>query len=156
MSIPSSTPHADRVASSTVYKPDDPDFAADFVEFSNSWSRRQVDDVWQASGDDDGPLLDALRPKIVALRLTCADAEPITDSADLTPERTEQMDVRLYAWFAGAWVAHLGALADLGNALRRQLFVTSDSTSSNGSETTPPQKPTPASSRSRSRRSRKS
>lgn len=119
------TPHPDGVASD-----DDPAFAGDYIEFSDSWSRAQVRAAWEsipatADGGDDEPLLRCLRPKIIALHLTCVDAPPITNAADLTPTRTEQMDTRLYQWFAGVWVAHLRYLSDLGNALGRRLRDTS-------------------------------
>lgn len=113
------------------YSPDDPAFAGDFVEFSDSWSRAQVRATWGAlptvatatEGDEaEDALLAQLRPKIVALHLTCVDAPAITDPADLTPRRTEQMDTRLYEWFARLWVVHLNGLTDLGNALGRQLL----------------------------------
>jgi hypothetical protein len=70
--------------------------------------------------------LDVLRPKIIALHLTCVDAPAIDDPADLTPERTEQMDWRLFSWFAGVWIKHLGELNTLGNVYGRKLFVISE------------------------------
>jgi hypothetical protein len=127
------------IRSGTVYKPDDPAFAEDFIEYSDSWSRAQVRATWASlptvatstEGDEaEDALLAQLRPKIVALRLTCSDAEPITDPADLTPRRTEQIDTRLYEWFAQTWVVHLNALTNLGNALGRQLYATSATSSS--------------------------
>lgn len=102
------------------YDCDDPAFAGDFIEYSDSWSRVQVREIWKT--DNESALLDCLRPKILGLHLTCVDAPPIIDLADLTPERTEQMDTRLYEWFASSWVKHLGNLAMLGNALGRKLF----------------------------------
>lgn len=123
------------------YEPDDPAFAGDFVEFSDSWSRAQVRDAWNAVpdaataavGDEaEDALFKLLRPKIVALHLTCVDAPPITDPADLTPTRTEQVDTRLYTWFASVWPVHLNGLSNLGNALRQGLFDTSVTSSSNG------------------------
>lgn len=134
------------------YTPDDPAFAADFVEFSDSWSRAQVNAAWGAiptstvqAADAETKLLDILRPKIIKLHLTCAEGEPITDPADLTVGRMEQVDERLYRWFANVWIAHLIGLQDLGNALGRGLYATSD-----GSKQATAKKATPA------RRSRKS
>lgn len=111
------------------YQPDDPAFAGDFIEFSDSWSRAQVRAAWDAIPDSTGianlaaetAWLDVLRPKVIALHLSCVDAEPIVEPADLTPERTEQMDTRLYTWFGHAWIEHVNGLAELGNALGRQL-----------------------------------
>lgn len=113
------------------YVPDDPAFAGDFVEYSDSWSRAQVRQAWESIpaaatvGDDDEPLLACLRPKIVGLHLTCVDAPAITDAADLSPARTEQMDMRLYNWFAASWIVHINSLTALGNALGRRLQATS-------------------------------
>jgi hypothetical protein len=107
------------------YDCDDPAFAGDFVEFSDSFSRAQQRAIWAAGGEDEELFLSLLRAKIVSLRLSCLDAPPITQAADLTPERAEEMDIRLYTWFSYAWVAHLRGLADLGNALGRRLFSTS-------------------------------
>lgn len=133
------------------YAPDDPAFAEDFVEFSDSWSRAQVNAAWAAwaalpatsvgvtqeqMDAAEERLLAALRPKILALRLTRPEMEPILHAADLTPEHTAEMDTRLYTWWANVWIAHVRALANLGNALGRRLSATS---ASNG--TTPPQTP---------------
>lgn len=115
------------------YTPDDPAFAGDFVEFSDSWSRAQVRAVWDAiptdagdaEGDEEAAFLACLRPKIIALHLTCVDAPPITQAVNLTPERTAEMDTRVYQWFSGVWLMHLRELTTLGNALRERLFVTS-------------------------------
>lgn len=123
---------------STVYTPDDPVFEGDYVEYSDSWSRVQVRETWASLpavstaevGDEaEDALLAKLRPKIVALHLSCVDAPPISDPADLTPRRTEQMDTRLYEWFARSWVVHLNALTELGNALGRRLSATSATSS---------------------------
>lgn len=116
------------------YEPDDPTFAGDYIEFSDSWSRVQVRQAWAslpavataAEGDEgEDALLACLRPKIIALHLTCVDAPPITKAADLTPRRTEEMDERLFGWFASVWVKHLNDLTELGNALGRRLRDTS-------------------------------
>jgi hypothetical protein len=113
------------------YECEDAAFAGDFVEFSDTWSRAQVRATWatipntaaQAGADTEDRLLACLRPKILAIHLTCVDADPITEAGDLTPERTEQIDTRLYEWFSSVWILHLKNLADLGNALGRTLFV---------------------------------
>jgi hypothetical protein len=126
------------------YDCDDPAFVGDFVEYSDSWSRIQVRETWASLpelaeanvGDEaEDALLKHLRPKIVAVHLTCVDAPPIISPADLTPRRTEQLDARLYQWFAQSWVHHLNSLTQLGNALGRKLFATSDM-SLNGATTT--------------------
>lgn len=119
------------------YDCDDPAFKGDFVEFSDSWSRAQARAAWDAWGaipnqgsDEDVSaaeerLLACLRPKIVALRLTCIDAAAITKPDDLTPQRTEEIDTRLYAWWINLWMIHLKGLSNLGNALGRRLWDTS-------------------------------
>lgn len=127
------------------YQPDDPAFAGDFVEFSDSWSRAQVRAAWDAlpnsvadaTDNHEARLLDALRPKIIALHLTCEGAPHITDPAELTPKRTEDMDTRLFGWWSQVWIKHLGDLTKLGNALGRQLWNTSDT--SNQTTKTKPQ-----------------
>jgi hypothetical protein len=122
------------------YDCDDPAFVGDFVEFSDAWSRAQVRAAWAAwakipnstIGVTDEETVAAeeahlatLRPKILALHLSCVDADPITDPDDVTPERTDQLDRRLYGWWVNVWLAHLRELADLGNALGRTLYVIS-------------------------------
>lgn len=104
------------------YECDDPAFAGSFIEFSESWSRGEVRAAWAAKEVD---LLDILRRKITALYLPCVNGDPITDPDDLTPERLGDVDTRLYTWFANAWIKCMDDLANLGNALGRQLFVTS-------------------------------
>lgn len=94
-------------------------FAGDFIEFSDTFSRGQQRALWAAAGEDDALFLEHLRPKITALHLSCIDAEPITRPADLTPERTDAMDLRLYGWFGTVWLTHLRGLRELGNGLGR-------------------------------------
>ena len=125
------------------YDCDDPAFAGDFVEFSDSWSRGQVRAVWSAyegfltllnsteamtdaaAEVAEEKLLSTLRSKIIALHLTCVDAAPITNAGDLISTRVADVDTRLWAWWTGVWPAHLRGLADLGNALKRRLSDTS-------------------------------
>jgi hypothetical protein len=113
------------------------------VDLSDSWSRAQVRAIWasipdrvndsraslrgvnEENSNAEDAFLACLRPKVLSVHLTCVDAEAITSASDLTPARTLQMDTRLYTWFSTVWVRHLSALADLGNALGRKLFVTS-------------------------------
>jgi hypothetical protein len=106
------------------YECEDEAFAGDFVELSDSWSRAQTRAIW-AAGEDEAIFLDLLRPKIIALHLTCVDAPPITHADALTVERTDDMDLRLYQWFANVWWVHLRDLANLGNALGRRLYTIS-------------------------------
>jgi hypothetical protein len=112
------------------YECEDEAFAGDFVELSDSWSRAQSRAIWAAAESEDREQIEAnilacLRPKIIALHLTCVDAPPITAADELTPERTEQVDLRLYRWFAEIWWVHLRDLASLGNALGRRLYTIS-------------------------------
>ena len=107
------------------YDCDDPAFAGNFIEFSDSWSRGQERAIWDAADTDNDLFLSLLRRKVVSLYLSCIDAEPIIAADDLTPERADQIDVRLYAWFVSAWLVHRQELTKLGNALGRTLFATS-------------------------------
>jgi len=112
-----------------IYQFHEPPFEGDYIEYSDSWSRAQMRRAWAAVDDKEQgeeKLLDALRPKILSLHLTCVDAPPITEPSELMAERTEQIDVRLYSWFAGTWVKHLAELATLGNAYGRTLFAISE------------------------------
>lgn len=107
------------------YDCDEPAFEGDYIEISDSFSRAQKREAWDAFGKDEELFLSLLRPKILGLHLTCVDADPITSAEDLTTERLDQMDVRMYTWFSCIWVAHSQGLTDLGNALGRRLFVIS-------------------------------
>jgi hypothetical protein len=106
------------------YDCDDPAFAGDFIEFSDSFSRGQQRALWAAASEDEALFLDILRPKILRLHLSCVEAEAITDPDDLTPERTLAMDVRLYTWFGYVWVVHLRGLSELGKACGLKLLDT--------------------------------
>lgn len=133
-----------------IYKIDEPELEHNFVEFSDSWSRKQTRAAWaafdalptsiadadaQAKAEEaSAKLLNALRPKIVALHLDCEGADPITTPADLTLERLEDMDERVYRWWINVWMVHLGALTRMGNALGRRLYATQDT--SNSTQTT--------------------
>ena len=117
------------------YDCDEPAFAGDYVEFSDSFSRAQQRALWDVAGQDEEAFLALLRPKILSLHLSCVDAEPITAAADLTSERADQIDTRLYTWFSYAWVAHLRGLSDLGNAAGRRLLSTYVSLNGTAKET---------------------
>lgn len=107
------------------YECEDEAFAGDFVELSDSWSRAQTRAIWAQQMQDEALFLDLLRPKIIALHLTCVDAPPIQTPADLIPERTDAMDMRLYRWFANVWWVHLRDLANLGEVLGARLYTIS-------------------------------
>ena len=108
------------------YECDDPAFAGNYIEYDDSWNRRQVREAWNAidksNGGSEEKLLVILRPKIVSLHLDCIGNAPIIAADQLIPERTEEMDVRLYRWFSECWLRHLSDLADQGNALSGRLW----------------------------------
>lgn len=109
------------------YDCEDNEFEGVFVEIAKSWSRREVRESWDATIEN---LIPILSRKIITLYLPRVDGEPITRPQDLTFEATEDIDSRLFQWLMTAWVKHMNGIADLGKALGRTLYVSSDSNQS--------------------------
>ena len=108
------------------YDCDHPDFAGDYIEISDRWSRAQTGAIFEAAGEDDELFWQLLSAKVLSLNLSCVDAPAITEAGDLTPARADDLDLRLFRWLNQCWMAHLNRLSDLGKALGRQLYATYD------------------------------
>jgi len=106
------------------YTCDEPGYETSFVEFSPRWSAGQVKRFFSES--EGGDHLALLRDKITALHLDCAEGEPITDPANLTPEDFERVDFVVARWFSSAQVRIVADLSDLGEAAGRRLYAGRD------------------------------
>ena len=102
------------------YECDDPDFAGNFIEYSDAWSLREVNAMVGAPLTETVPL--AAR-KVTALHLDTVEGEPLTEAGDMTNEALEEIDLRLYYWLAGTFAKVTGDIGQLGEALRRRWFA---------------------------------
>ena len=94
-----------------------------FVEFSERWTRKEVNRVFDKNDDD---YLGLLRSKIEGIRL---DGETdITSADDLTEERLDDVDWIVYQWFIDTPGACVKELQRLGEASRRALWGISEAT----------------------------
>lgn len=101
----------------------EPGFEGVFVEFTDSWSRKEVRDSWAATPAELFPII---QRKIITIYLPTVNGDPIVSADGIVEDRIDDVDTRLYTWFLSSWVKQMNELSDLGNALGRQLFVTSD------------------------------
>lgn len=91
-------------------------FADDFVEFTDSWTRRETRQFIELDGAD---WLRMVAQKVIAVRMGA-----VTDPAQLTDEAFEDMDIRLYRWFAMAASAAYVQVNRLGEAAASRLSAT--------------------------------
>jgi len=107
------------------YECDDPQFAGNYIEYSDAWSMREANSL------SDGALAQMVTSaalKVVALHLDTTNGDPITEAQDFTSDMLEDVDLRLYYWVVGTFAKIPGDLGKLGEALRRTLFVSSVAT----------------------------
>lgn len=107
-------------------------FTGSYVEYSDAWSVGQRNRFWNVKGDE---FLELLRAKVTEVHLAAVEGEAIVVADALTDADLERLDVRLYEWFRGTWIACLIDVGKLGEALRRALFATYEE--QNSAMTTP-------------------
>lgn len=105
------------------YTCDLPGLEDNFVEFSDSWSRKQLREFLELRGED---YVNLVFSKLTACYLVCPDAEPITEPVKLDDETLDAVDMRLVGWLKDVPVRHVVNLQDVGEALRLRLFVSTE------------------------------
>lgn len=100
-------------------------FAGCYIEYSDAWSVREFNGWLQAAWP--APL-ETVRRKCSGVRLVDADGQEISAAAELTDERLEDLDLRLFSWLTGTFAAVARDLGKLGEASRRSLFDSSAGT----------------------------
>lgn len=100
-------------------------YEGNFVEFSERWTVRQRREFFRLEGE---PYIDLLRQKIVALHLDVEGREPITSPDGLLLERLDDIDSVLWEWFSGTPLATIAEVTRLGEAMRSQLFLPLETT----------------------------
>lgn len=104
-------------------------FEGAFVEYSDAWSVGQRNAFWAAQGDE---FLAILRTKITVLHLPALEGEPLDTASAVTAPDMDRLDVRLYEWFRGTWMACLLDIGKLGEAQRRSLFAAYEAAKTGG------------------------
>lgn len=94
-------------------------FEGSFVEYTDRWKVKERREFFELEGDE---YLALLGKKIMALRIEVEGDEPITQASELTPDRYEAVDGRLWDWFRATPLAALEETMRLGEAMRLQLF----------------------------------
>ena len=102
------------------YTCDIPGLEDNFIELSDSWSRREVRDFYQFK---DTEYLALLQSKLVACHLARPGAEPLTEPVAFDADVMDTLDMRIVHWVAGVPVAHVAGLGNLGEAPWARLFV---------------------------------
>jgi len=108
------------------YECDEPDFPGAFVEFSDSWSRKQIRLYWKETKteEDNDAWFALVKSKIVTMHMVTTEGAELTTGAQLTDETTDEIDVRLWMWFSTALGIAVNEVVALGNALGRRLRAT--------------------------------
>lgn len=97
-----------------------------YVEISDRWTRREIREFRTARTEDAVGILTA---KIIAVYLECADGNHITEPAQMTEERLDEVDARVYLWLPGALLGGLRELESLGFLAGLQRSATTAATS---------------------------
>ena len=100
------------------YRCDVEGFEEAFVILDDVWSRGDVRQFWDTSGEEH---LDLILSKVRGCKLPLVDGSKITDPADLTSDILDEIDIRLWNWFTKQPAQHVMELQGLGEVLRRQL-----------------------------------
>lgn len=95
---------------------------SDYIELSDSWSRAEVRAFWAMTSRDGADYGALMRRKLIALHLTCVDAEPLTTVEQFTEDNLEMLDMRAFQWLSFVPVAHVTRLGTLGETTRLRLF----------------------------------
>jgi hypothetical protein len=91
-----------------------------WVEVLQSWSRKELRDLLEVTGDEFSALL---RRKIVACHLETAAGEPITDPALLTSEALDDaLRYEVYCWLTARLMTYVIEVQRLGESMRRRLW----------------------------------
>lgn len=102
-------------------------FEGAFVQYSDAWSVGQRNQFWEVKGDE---FLVLLRAKMESVNLPAIEGDAIVEAEAITEADMNRLDVRLYEWFRGTWLACLLDIGKLGEASRRSLFATYEATNS--------------------------
>lgn len=93
-----------------------------FVEWDDVWTRKDV----QTFTDDKTPsneYFNLLKRKVVSLRLPLANGEVVEE---INSEKDlDEVDIRIWQWFALTPLKHISRLRELGEAKGLSLFTTS-------------------------------
>jgi hypothetical protein len=95
------------------------DFPGSFVEYSDVWSRREVNQSFRIG---DSELIDFARAKTTAINLERVGMEPLTDVADITDDGLGDVRWELFAWWRFTVLAAASELGRLGEASGRRLL----------------------------------
>lgn len=98
--------------------PEIPQFAGTFIEFSKSWTRRELRDWANAESDT---FLDMLHRKVVALRVG-----HITEPSQITDDALDDLDNRLFEWFTMVVGRARWDVLSLGEAFGRRVLGISE------------------------------
>ena len=91
-----------------------------WVEVLQSWTRKEMRDLLEVTGDDYAALL---RKKIVACSLETASGEPLTNPGLLTSEALDDaLRYEVYCWLTSRLMTFVIEVQRLGEAMRRRLW----------------------------------
>lgn len=105
------------------YTCDQAGFEDNYIELSDTWTRREVRDFYQFNGAD---YLALIAKKVVTCHLVCPGGEPIVDGSGFTDDGLDRIDYRVYGWVVDLPVKHVADLGELSLACGRRLFVTTE------------------------------
>lgn len=104
------------------YTCDIPGLEDNTLELSDAWSRAEVRQFWQYQGEDAEGYMALIQHKILAMNLTCIDAEPLTTADQFTSDNLDRLDFRAFEWLRWVPITHVRKLGELGEAARLRLF----------------------------------
>jgi len=93
-----------------------------FVEWDDVWSRKDVR-VFTDEKTSSEDYFKILKEKIVSLRLPLSNGEVVEEIE--SEDDLDEMDIRIWQWFALTPLKHISRLRELGEAKGLSLFTTS-------------------------------
>lgn len=102
-----------------------------FIEMSDSWSRKEVRVLWDLQGAE---YMALLQSKLISCRLTRPGDEPLTEPTAFLEEVADTLDWRIWRWLSSVPTKHVQSVGELGEASGRRLFVSTETNSEPASD----------------------
>lgn len=95
-----------------------------FIEWDDVWSRKDVR-LFTDEATPSKEYFNILKKKVISVRLPLSDGNVIEDFSEITDENDlDEMDIRIWQWFALTPLKHIARLRELGEAKGLSLFTT--------------------------------
>jgi len=108
------------------YECDVEGFEGNFVNFSDSWTRKEIREFWDKSSDNTtaDEFMKLVSSKVKGLHLDVVYGDQITEPVQLTEDALDRIDNRLFRWITFVIIDAAHEVVKLGNAVGERLWAT--------------------------------